>query len=224
VGGIDDDRRQDRKETIFEIRDEFRFVFPKQIGNRADMQSRRRQFRAQFAVPQFVLIRVERPGLVADAPQLLVRRQRVGARIFDVAEHGLVQSAHADFKELVEVVRGDREELQAFEKGIRRIAGFVEHATVEVDPGEFPVDVRVGGIAGVGHAGAAGRRTVRTPKGRLGRHRGPFGACGGRWTPPRRGGPIADPSDPFRPKRSRRRNGINGTTRPFRNAPKLPSA
>src|ERR1019366_8891815 len=55
--------------------------------------------------------------------------------------HLLAHAGDPDLEELVEVVREDRQELHPLEQRCPRIAGFVQHATVELQPRKFAVQV-----------------------------------------------------------------------------------
>jgi hypothetical protein len=61
-----------------------------------------------------------------------------------------VQAGDTDLEELVEVGREDRDELDAFEERDVRILSDGQHALVELEPGELPVQVSDGGVRGLG--------------------------------------------------------------------------
>ena len=78
---------------------------------------------------------------VAHRRQLLVRGPAV-RRAGDLAGlHLLAQAGHPDLEELVEVAREDGQELHPFEQRIALVARFVEHAGVELEPGQLAVEV-----------------------------------------------------------------------------------
>ena len=83
-------------------------------------------------------------GTQADGVQLFAGRERVGAGFLHVTGQLRLQSRHADHEEFVEVAAGDCEELQALEDGNGRVAGLLQDALVEGDPGQLPVDEPTG--------------------------------------------------------------------------------
>ena len=72
----------------------------------------------------------------------------IDAALDDVALDLLLDAGDSDLEEFVEVRAGDDEELEAFEKRIRRVEGFVEDALVEVEPAQFAAEevLRVEGL------------------------------------------------------------------------------
>ena len=79
-----------------------------------------------------------------DFRQLLGRRAAVGR---GMREPGLCltnQPGNADRIELVQVRRADRQEPQAFQQRVAGIFRLLQHAMVEVEPGEFAVDEALG--------------------------------------------------------------------------------
>ena len=111
-----------------------------------------------------------------------------------------IRPATRDGIELVQVGRADRHEAQTLEQGMTRVLRLLDHAMVEVEPGEFAVDEPVG--------------TVRRDRGVIGLRRL---RLAGRARPPRRcrvpAAPVrticswADPTgEPGRPARGARRS------------------
>src|SRR5262249_40581424 len=78
---------------------------------------------------------------LADQPELLGRRQAVGAAFGDRGLELLVEARDPDHEELVEVRVEDREELQALEQTPARVLGFLEDPAVEGEPGDFAVEI-----------------------------------------------------------------------------------
>ena len=78
---------------------------------------------------------------LADHPELLVRGQPVGAAFRDRGLDLLVQPRDPDHEELVEVRVEDREELDPLEQRPARVERFLEHAPVEGQPRDLPVEV-----------------------------------------------------------------------------------
>jgi hypothetical protein len=69
----------------------------------------------------------------------LARREPVGAARVDSGVHLVVEPGHAHHEELVEVVRVDREELHPLEQRRALIVRQLQHALVELKPGELAV-------------------------------------------------------------------------------------
>ncbi len=57
--------------------------------------------------------------------------------------NALEHARDAHLNEFVEVGGGNRKKFHPFEKGIGPIAGFFEHATVEVEPGTIAGDEKI---------------------------------------------------------------------------------
>ena len=92
-------------------------------------------------------------GATLDLGELLVHGHPVGAQRGNTGSTLLDQAADSDLKELVEVAARDGEELRPLEQRARAVLGELEHAGVEVEPAEVPVDVpmpaaEVGGMVG----------------------------------------------------------------------------
>src|SRR5262249_48048531 len=74
-------------------------------------------------------------------PQLLGRRQAVGAALADGGFQLLVEARDPDHEELVQVRMEDREELQALEQRPARVLRLLEDPPVEGEPGDFAVEI-----------------------------------------------------------------------------------
>ena len=74
----------------------------------------------------------------------LGRRQTVRAAVAEAGVDLIVQAGDADHEELVEVAGEDRRELQALEQRQVGLLGELEHAPVELDPGQLAVVVQRG--------------------------------------------------------------------------------
>src|SRR6266513_4252418 len=101
-----------------------------------------------------------------DGGELLGGREAVGPVVLrlDPGVHLLLQAGHPDLEELVQVGAEDREELEALEPRVRRVGRLIQHAGVELEPGELAVQVvirRVGGHGALGHGCFLGRDQVR---------------------------------------------------------------
>ena len=105
----------------------------------------------------------------ADDLELFLGRPAVGRTCRLARLDLLAQPRDADLEELVEVVGEDAQELDAFEERVALVAGFEQDAGVEVQPGQFPVEVRE---VDFDSGGSPGSR----------RHPGTCGPGGSGWT------------------------------------------
>ena len=99
---------------------------------------------------------------LAGRRQLLPGRPPVGRAGDGAGLDLLAQAGDADLEELVEVAGEDRQELDPLEEGVSGVARLVEHARVELEPGELAVEVRELGLF---RARLAGRVPVPTDGG-----------------------------------------------------------
>ncbi len=82
-------------------------------------------------------------GALADATQLLAWRQAVGRADRQAHLVAALEARHPNHVELVEVGGEDRQELGALEQRQRRVGGQRQHARVEVQPAQFPIEIAV---------------------------------------------------------------------------------
>ncbi len=99
------------------------------------------QARNQHLVQDPVLLVHEGMADLRDAPELIRRAEVVGAALRGAVGDLLLEPGDADLEELVEVRGRDAQEAQAFEERDALVLRLLEHATVELEQGEFPVDV-----------------------------------------------------------------------------------
>ena len=135
----------------------------------ADQDAALGQRRAEFVVPDLVLVGDEFVGPPGDLDEL---GQRAHAVLGDVLRLQAVvelrlEAGDADLEELIEVRGRDGQEAQSVQQRDRGVAGLLQDAFVESQPAQFPVDVqaRVGlwAAAGAGRLGgedAVGGRFV----------------------------------------------------------------
>src|SRR3982751_4554395 len=95
-------------------------------------------------VPELVLRIDERQRAFADAREHLARRERVGTgpKLAELAV--LLQHRDANFEELIEVRARDAEIAEPFEKRHARVLRLREHAEIELELRELPVEVKRG--------------------------------------------------------------------------------
>ena len=94
----------------------------------------------QRLVPQIILL-IEHPAHAFDHRTVGFRGgQPVRGALHDIALDLLFEAGHADLKELVQVGADDAEEFEAFQEWRVRIQGFIQHALVELEPTQLPVE------------------------------------------------------------------------------------
>src|SRR6266566_3547109 len=59
----------------------------------------------------------------------------------DARVHLLLQPRYPDLEELVQIGAEDREELEPLEQRVRAVGRLLQHAAVELEPGELAVEV-----------------------------------------------------------------------------------
>ena len=106
------------------------------------MFSLRRSSRS--ARPARLLVGREAADRLADAHELLGRRQPVRALLDDALAHLVLQAGDAHHEEFVEVVGRNGQEPQPLQHRMVLVLGLLQHPAVEVQPGEFPVDEPLG--------------------------------------------------------------------------------
>ncbi len=141
--GIDGERREHREERRAEVALEERApVAASSSLARNEPDSLRGQQRHEVLEEAPVLLLDEVVHRARDRGQRLGRGEPVRAAGLGVAGvHLALEPGHADHEELVEVRAEDSEELDAFEQRHRRVLRLLEHAAVELEPGQLAVDV-----------------------------------------------------------------------------------
>ena len=143
--GVDGERREHRPDLAREERGQVRLLLGRQIGAADASDPDAREPGLDVVAPGAVKIRHHRVRARADGGELLGRRQPVGRRLGDVARELLLEAGDADHEELVEVRRDDGDELEALGQRHGRVERLFEHAFVESEPGELPVDEQLRG-------------------------------------------------------------------------------
>lgn len=137
-------RRQDREYLFAEMRFE-----PGQVGDidRTIDRLRSQHFDPGFGelvaqiAPYLALALHQRIRLTHHSGQLLAGSHPVGRAAIDILRQLPLQAGNADHEEFVQVRTGDRQETQPFEQRMCGVACFLEHATVEGQPGKLPVEI-----------------------------------------------------------------------------------
>ncbi len=140
---IDRHRRQDREYLVQEIAVEPGLLGAGQLARIDHGDAGLAQQLAQFA-PMGLLVAHQLAAAAGDGGQLLGRRQAVGAGDGNAGPDLAAQAGDPHHVEFVEVVGGDREEAQPLEQRMVGVAGFVQHALIEGEPGQLAIDEAVG--------------------------------------------------------------------------------
>ena len=90
-----------------------------------------------------LLVLLEPFDLAQQLLELLLRRAAVGALFIDAFADLAGEPGHANHEELVEIGSRDRQEAHPFEQRMACILQFLQHAAVELQPGELAVDETV---------------------------------------------------------------------------------
>jgi hypothetical protein len=102
------------------------------------------QRRQQEVVEAAVLRFDERVGSVVDRAHLLGDGQAIGPGLIGAQLQSLLQTSDADLEELVEIARGDAQELEPLEQRDLLVARLREHAPIEFEQRQLTVDVVLG--------------------------------------------------------------------------------
>jgi hypothetical protein len=111
-----------------------------EIPDLGDHDARLGELRLDLALPQLRLLRGQRDGALPDLRQRLLGREPVGGTAHDAGRDLIHQARDADHEELVHVPGEDRAEVDAVEERHRLVACELEHAAVEVQVRELPVE------------------------------------------------------------------------------------
>ena len=141
VPRIDGQRREDGEDRAPEVLPRRATRVGVEALPLADVQAPRRERRDQILGEQLRRRLALLADEVADARELVARRQPVGGRVDDVGLELIVQPRDADHEELVEVRRVDREELHALEERPPRALRLGQHAPVEGEPRQLAIEV-----------------------------------------------------------------------------------
>ena len=99
-----------------------------------------RQRRQQLLAPARVLVLDHAPDPLDDGAEGLAGGQAVHRALDDLAFDLLFEARDADFEELVEVRADDAEELHPLQQRVGWVERLLQHAMVEFQPAQFPVD------------------------------------------------------------------------------------
>lgn len=144
--GIDGQRREHREDPVVEIGLQMRPVGVVEIGERAEDHAGLGEFGDELVEEHRLGTSTLQLQALADLAQLGAGRAPVGGAVAEAGGHLILQAGDAHLEELIEVLREDRHELEPFEQWHRRVGREGEHAGVEVQPGQFPVQEAVRGV------------------------------------------------------------------------------
>ena len=103
-----------------------------------------RQLRPQLVHPHARLLGHLVAGAGANHLELFVGAEAVDRRVVDAGAELLEQGRDPHHEELVEVGGRDGQELDALEQRVRGVGGLGQHAAVELEPAELPIDIESG--------------------------------------------------------------------------------
>nr|CEL15387.1 hypothetical protein [Kibdelosporangium sp. MJ126-NF4] len=143
VRRIDRERCQHREDLVGEVDAQPLLVVLLQLRPAHDPDPALRQLRSHTLLERRRLLFDELLVALGDVRQLLARGQPVGAAHRKPGLPAALEPGDPDHVELVEVGCEDREELRPFEQRLRLVLGQGEHPGIEVQPGQFPVEIPV---------------------------------------------------------------------------------
>ena len=157
MSGVDGQRSEDREDFAGEdLAQVLLLGFGQVLEPAAEDDSLLLQGRQDFLFEDPVLFLDELGDEGGDAVDLVLREHLVGpGGPGDAGVDLLHQAADPDHEELVQVGGEDGEELEPLEQGDAVVLGLVEDAAVELQPGEFAVDVQGRVVQGSDRAAGA---------------------------------------------------------------------
>ena len=101
------------------------------------------QLRHEHIVQDLVLLLDQARGPRADRLQLLVDGQPVRTDLQGARLQQLLQARDPDLEEFVEIGAGDAQELDPFEQRYAAVLRLLQHALIEFQKGQLPIDVEL---------------------------------------------------------------------------------
>ena len=143
---IDRERRQQRENMGKEIFLEPNLFRLGHVGAIHQHDAGIGERRAQLAPLRLLILDQNRHGL-GNADQLLGGGQALRTSGVDAFSHLRAEAGDAHHKKFVEIVGGDRQELQSLKQRVLAVGQFFKDAAVEVQPRQFAVNetIRTGG-------------------------------------------------------------------------------
>ena len=145
MAGIDRQRGQDREDVGLEVGVEVLAVGVRHVADAlAERQSLGGE-RGQHVLHEArAMLANLLPHDGRDRRELVLGRHAVGSTLDDPGGHLLLEPRHPHLEELVEVAAEDRQELEPLQQRRARVQRLVEHAAVELEPGELAIEVERG--------------------------------------------------------------------------------
>ena len=171
--GVDGERGERGQHLVAEVAREGGAGGRLEVAGAHQLEAALRERREDLAGEGGVELVHHRVRALGDPLQLLGGRHpgHVGRGV--ALGEGLLERRHPDHEELVEVAGHDAGELQPLEERVRGVAGLLEDAAVELEPGELAVQEELGlALLGLLHAGSP---RGSPPCGRRPRSGGPRG-------------------------------------------------
>ena len=144
VGGVERERRQGRKDLVLEEPAHPRLALRRELFHPSHADALPVEADEEVLVPAPVRGLDEGGQRRPDLGELPHGREAVQRRLDHALGQLALQPCDPDHEELVQVVREDREELHPLEERVRRVERLLEHAAVELDPAQLPVDEQPG--------------------------------------------------------------------------------
>ncbi len=138
---IERQRSENRKNLLGEKRVQLRALLQAEVRKiqQADMAGLQR--RNQILPEEIVRPADQAPNYAANRFQRLRRAAAIQAGLLDAVFDLLRQAGDAHHEELVDVRAEDRQEFHALQQRIAAIAGLLQHAPLELQMAEFPIQV-----------------------------------------------------------------------------------
>jgi hypothetical protein len=135
VGGVNGDRREQRIDFTLEIALGKSAGFGAELLPNEETNALLAQLGEELGVPATILGGEEVVDVLGEDGKRLIGAIAVVAGLAVAVFNALHEAGLADLNVLVEVVAGNGEELDAFEKRIGGVFGFLKDAAVELHPG-----------------------------------------------------------------------------------------
>ncbi len=160
MAGIHGERREDRQDVATKVHARRLALSLGEVGPRENRDAGRRELRQEVVHEAGNLSRFHSLDSGPNAREGVHGRQAVVRGLDDLRGELVEKSRNADHEEFVEVRLADREELQAFEERPALVVSLLDHALVEGEPGELPVQQRQRGRRRGGRRGIRRERLV----------------------------------------------------------------
>ena len=143
---VDRQRRQQRKDVVEEV-----ILDPGPLGlgdvAAADQHDADVGQDVVQVGPDRLLVLGELRHRLVDDVQLLQRGAAVGAAFGDAFADLRLDAGDADHEEFIKVIGGNRQESHPLQRGMAGIDRFLQHAAIEMQPGQLAVDEALGAAA-----------------------------------------------------------------------------